>query len=99
MTGLKQIKLFIALDYFYDTILLGGDKMIKRISADPKICGGYACIKGTRVPVYVILDFLAAGDSIEKILTEYPQLSRDDVLAAIEYASLLAKEELELVEA
>ena len=72
--------------------------MIERISADPKICGGYACIKGTRVPVYVILDFLAAGNSIEEILEEYPQLTREDILSAIEYGSLLAKEELEPLE-
>ena len=71
--------------------------MINRISADPMVCGGYACIKGTRVPVYVILDFLAAGDSIEKVLEEYPQLTRDDILASIEYGSILAKEELEPV--
>lgn len=71
--------------------------MIERISADPRICGGYACIKGTRVPIYVVLDFLAAGNSLEEILEEYPQLVKDDILAAIEYGALLAKEELEPV--
>ena len=73
--------------------------MVKRISADPKICGGHACIKGTRVPVYVILDFLAAGNTVEEILAEYPQVTRDDVLAAMEYAAMLAREEFEAVEA
>lgn len=73
--------------------------MIRRIVADPQICGGYACIKGTRVPVYIILDFLAAGNTIEEVLVEYPQLNREDILASIEYGSLLAKEELELMEA
>lgn len=73
--------------------------MYDRISADPKICGGHACIKGTRVSVYVILDFLGAGNSIEDILKEYPQLTREDILSAIQYASLLTKEDLELTEA
>ncbi len=72
--------------------------MIERISADPKICGGYACIKGTRVPVYIILDFLAAGNTIEEILEEYPQLTKEDILAAIEYGALLSKEELISIE-
>ncbi|HUT36843.1 MAG TPA: DUF433 domain-containing protein [Planctomycetota bacterium] len=71
--------------------------MVERISADPRICGGYACIKGTRVPVYVILDFLAAGNTVDEILAEYPQLAREDVLAAVEYAAMLAREELETV--
>lgn len=72
--------------------------MLKRVVSDPKICGGYACIKGTRVPVYVILDFLAAGNSVEDVLKEFPQLTKEDVLEAIEYGALLAREELEEVE-
>ena len=72
--------------------------MLNRISADTKVCGGYACIKGTRVPVYIILDFLAAGNSVEEILKEYPQLTRKDVLAAIEYGASLAREEIEPLE-
>jgi len=69
--------------------------MAKRISADPSICGGYACIQGTRVPVYVILDFLAAGNTVEEIVREYPQLTREDVLAGVDYAARLAREEIE----
>ena len=72
--------------------------MNNRISADPRICGGQACIRGTRVPVYVVLDFLAAGNTVEEILAEYPQLAREDVLAAIEYGALLAREEFESAE-
>lgn len=72
--------------------------MLKRIISDPKICGGYACIKGTRIPVYLILDFLAAGNSIEEILKEYPQLTKENILEAIEYGALLAREELEGIE-
>lgn len=73
--------------------------MLERITADPRICGGYACIKGTRIPVYVILDFLGAGNTIDEILNEYPQLTKEDIFATIQYASLLAKEEFELLEA
>ena len=72
--------------------------MVTRISADPSICGGHACIRGTRVPVYVILDFLAAGNTVEEILAEYPQLTREDVLAALEHAARLAREEIEAAE-
>jgi uncharacterized protein (DUF433 family) len=61
--------------------------MLKRIVSDPKICGGFACIKGTRVPVYVILDFLAGGNSIDEVLKEFPQLTKEDILEAIEYFS------------
>ena len=75
-----------------------GVAMTDRICADPKICGGQACIRGTRVPVYVVLDYLAAGNTVEEILEEYPQLAREDVLAAIEYGALLAREEFEPAE-
>ncbi|MBM4031629.1 MAG: DUF433 domain-containing protein [Planctomycetes bacterium] len=71
--------------------------MTGRITADPAICGGYACIEGTRVPVYIVLDFLAAGNTVDGILAEYPQLTREDVLAAVEYAAMLAREEFETV--
>ncbi len=65
-----------------------------RIMADPNICGGQPCIRGTRVPVHVVLDYLAAGDTIDAILASFPQLSRDDVLAALAYAARLAREEI-----
>ena len=72
--------------------------MLERIISNPKICGGYACIRGTRIPVYVILDLLAGGNSIEEILKEFPQLTREDILAAIEYGATLAREELQPIE-
>jgi uncharacterized protein (DUF433 family) len=75
-----------------------GVKMLKRIVSDPKICGGFACIKGTRIPVYVILDFLAGGNSIDEVLKEFPQLTKEDILEAIEYGALLAREELQEIE-
>jgi len=72
---------------------MGGNE--QRIVSNPGLCGGQPCFRGTRVPVHLVLDFLAAGDSVEDVLAEYPQLSRDDVLAAIAYAARLAREETE----
>ena len=69
-------------------------KLIDRISADPSICHGKACIKGTRIMITVILDNLAEGMSEDDILKEYPSLKKDDIRAALEYASLIAKEEV-----
>lgn len=66
--------------------------LLKRISTDPQVCHGKACIKGTRIMVSVILDNLAAGVSPEEILKSYPTLSSEDIQAAIAYAAELAKE-------
>jgi uncharacterized protein (DUF433 family) len=66
----------------------------KRISLDPKVMHGKACIKGTRIPVYLILEMLAAGDYTEEILKSYPSLTRRDIQATIEYAAETAKEEV-----
>jgi len=60
-----------------------------RISVDPNMCHGKACIKGTRVMVSVILDNLAAGETPERILAGYPSLTMDDIEAALRYASNL----------
>ncbi|MGD9648488.1 MAG: DUF433 domain-containing protein [Pirellulales bacterium] len=59
----------------------------ERISVDPQICHGTACIKGTRVMVSVILDNLAAGIGRDEILQSYPTLTSDDIQAALEYAA------------
>jgi uncharacterized protein (DUF433 family) len=58
----------------------------ERIVSDPEICHGIPCIKGTRVFASIILDNLAAGESRETILREYPSLRAEDIDAAIEYA-------------
>ena len=63
----------------------------ERITADPNICHGKVCIRGTRIMVSVILDNLAVGASIDAILRSYPSLTREDVQAAIAYAAELAK--------
>ena len=63
-----------------------------RISVDPNICHGKVCIKGTRIMVSVILDNLAAGESVETILKSYPTLSAEDIQAALGYVADLARD-------
>jgi uncharacterized protein (DUF433 family) len=65
----------------------------ERITADPAVCHGKACIKGTRVMVSVILDNLAAGESAEEIVRGY-HLQREDFDAAVAYAADLARESI-----
>lgn len=67
----------------------------KRISVDPGVCHGRPCVRGTRIMVSVILDYLKSGEPEETILHQYPALSREDILAAIAYAAWLAHEEEE----
>ena len=64
----------------------------KRISVDPKVCHGRACVAGTRVMVSVILDNVAAGLSADEILASYPSVEREDIAAALSYAAELARE-------
>ncbi len=63
-----------------------------RITTDPSVCHGKACIKGTRIMVSVILDNLAARVSQAEILQSYPTLTPEDIFAAISYAAELARE-------
>ena len=65
---------------------------MSRISVDPQICFGKPCIRGTRIWVSLLLDFLASGSSMEQILDSYPQLKREDVLAAIAYGAEMSRE-------
>ena len=60
--------------------------MLERIEIDPQICNGKPVIRGTRITVQTILEFLAAGDSFEDILEGYPRLSREDIQAALQFA-------------
>lgn len=69
--------------------------MMERIEMNPNILSGKPVIKGTRIPVYLILDMIAEGLTINDLLQEYPELEEEDIKAAIKYASrLLSKEEL-----
>ncbi len=64
----------------------------ERITVDPTICHGQACIKGTRIMVAVVLDNLAAGVETDELLKSYPTLAAQDIQAALEYAAELARE-------
>ena len=67
-------------------------ELLERISTDPQVCHGKACIRGTRIMVSVILDNLAASVPVEEILDSYPGLECEDIHAAIAYAAELARE-------
>ena len=73
--------------------------MDERITINPKVCHGQACIKGTRIPVHLLLRMLANGDTIEDLLAEYPSLTREDILACFDYAAALAEEQVTPLEA
>ncbi|MCK4763350.1 MAG: DUF433 domain-containing protein [Candidatus Aminicenantes bacterium] len=60
-------------------------RLLDRISVDPDVCFGKPCIKGTRIWVSLLLDFLADGMSFDEILKEYPHLTMDDIRAATAY--------------
>ncbi len=66
--------------------------LLNRISVDPRICGGKPCVRGTRIWVSLLLDFLASGSSMEEILGQYPQLAWEDLLAAIAYGAEMSRE-------
>ncbi len=59
----------------------------ERITVDPDICNGKPVIRGKRITVHTILEFLGSGDSIEEILENYPSLDREDIYASIQFAS------------
>jgi uncharacterized protein (DUF433 family) len=66
--------------------------LLERISVDPNICFGKPCIRGTRIWVSLILDFLANGMTVAEILEEYPQLTELDLRAAIAYGAEMSRE-------
>ncbi len=68
------------------------EELLKRISIDPAVCGGKPCIRGHRIWVSLILDYLATGTSAEEILKEYPQLTMEDILACVAYGSEMTRE-------
>jgi uncharacterized protein (DUF433 family) len=65
-----------------------------RITFDPKIMGGRACIRGMRIPVSVIVGQIADGVSPDQVLADYPDLDREDVRQALAYAAWLTREEV-----
>ncbi len=70
-----------------------GKKMKKnRISVNPNICHGQACIRGTRIPVHQIIKMMANGNTIDELLRAYPSITADDIFACLDYAAELAEE-------
>lgn len=65
---------------------------LDRISINPNVCFGKPCIKGTRIWVSLILDFMASGETDEEILAAYPQLTPEDIRAAIAYGAEVVRE-------
>ncbi|MCJ7746261.1 MAG: DUF433 domain-containing protein [Desulfobacterales bacterium] len=68
------------------------DELLSRISIDPEVCFGKPCIKGHRIWVSLILDFLASGMTVQEILQQYPALEKADILACIAYGAEMARE-------
>ncbi|HZV47303.1 MAG TPA: DUF433 domain-containing protein [Thermodesulfovibrionales bacterium] len=68
--------------------------MFNRITFDPKIMGGRACLRGMRIPVSVIVGQIAHGATIQEVLADYPDLEQQDITQALEYAAWLAQEEV-----
>jgi uncharacterized protein (DUF433 family) len=68
--------------------------LTERITVNPEVCHGQACISGTRIMVSIILDNLAAGLDKDEILKSYPSLTVEDINAALAYAAMLTKEQV-----
>jgi uncharacterized protein (DUF433 family) len=68
------------------------EELLQRISINPNICFGKPCIRGHRIWVSLILDFLASGATLREILEDYPQLEEADVLACIAYGAEMSRE-------
>jgi len=71
---------------------------LERIVIDTKIMHGKPVIRGTRIPVYVILNLLAGGMKEDDILKEYPDITKEDILACVAYGASLAEEEVGILE-
>ncbi len=72
--------------------------MNEYISIDPGVCHGQACIKGTRIPVHQVIKMLAGGDTVEDLLKDYPSLRKEDIYACLDYAAMLAEEQITPIE-
>ncbi len=68
--------------------------MFQRITFDPRVMGGRACIRGMRITVSLIVNLVANGMTTDEILTEYPDLEANDIREALQYAASLASEEV-----
>lgn len=66
---------------------MDGQAALERIEIKPDVCNGRPVVRGTRITAQTVLEFLAAGDTIEDVLAEYPSLTREDVLACLAYGA------------
>ena len=66
-------------------------RLLDRITIDPLVCHGKPTIRGLRYPVESILEYLAGGDDFEEVLSEFPDLTREDLLACLQFATLSLK--------
>ena len=68
------------------------EELLNRVTSDPNVAGGKPCVRGTRIYISIILDGLAEGLTPEQIIEHYPQLTLDDIHAALVYAAELSRE-------
>jgi uncharacterized protein (DUF433 family) len=69
-------------------------EMFERISVNSEVCGGKPCVKGTRIPVYMVLELIEAEVCFGKIIEDYyPNLKKEDIKACVEYAKVLIRDE------
>ncbi len=71
---------------------MSNNDLLSRISIDPNICFGKPCIRGHRIWVSLILDYLASGMTVEEVLEAYPSIEREDVLACIAYGAEMTRD-------
>jgi len=69
-------------------------ELLKRVTVDPEVCGGKPCVRGTRIFVATILDGLAEGLTPEQIMDHYPQLTLEDIRAALAYGAMATQENI-----
>lgn len=70
------------------------EKLLERVVVDPNVLAGKPVIRGTRIPVYLIVELIATGTNVNDMVKEYPELQDDDVKAALLYASKLLEREI-----
>ena len=70
------------------------DPRLDRITISPLICHGQPCVKGTRIMVWQVVQFLANGDSAEDIMSEYPPLTHEDIQACLSFAAEMTRERI-----
>ncbi len=90
---LEVFQRFISTKYIANLIIMHDFQ--QRIEINPKVLGGKPVIKGTRIPVYVILQMLRDGTTFKKIIEGYPRIEEDDIKAVLEYALYLVTGESE----